>query len=365
MSSFYSAIFVIYFFIANLFPLFGQEIYTRFKVGVNAPLSGDLAEFGVAVKNGIEMACSDQKKACQNLDFLYEDNKYEAKTAITAFNKLLDIDNVDLEFVWGDQLATAIVPVAERRKVPTLAVLTDPRSTKATKYTIRFLNTFDQYGQALITYLKARNVKKIGMVYVDDPYFNNLVLGLRMHLNKGQTLDIISNHQLSDGDFKTSILKLKKGSFDVIGVYLLPGQVSTFFRQAQTLGLKTLFFGADVFESRSEIENAGGAMNGAIYSHNIVKYNFKNLYVKRYGNDFQIAYAANAYEFAKLIIHLFGGLSEKLSAETILEKIAQTESTDGAAGKYTVEKSSESGSYSRFPIAVKQIEGTNIKVIAP
>ena len=73
-----------------------------FKVGINLPLSGDVAEYGIAAKNGIEMAREEHPRDFEKITFVYEDNKYDGKTAVAAFHKQKDSDKVALSLVWGD-----------------------------------------------------------------------------------------------------------------------------------------------------------------------------------------------------------------------------------------------------------------------
>src|SRR5215212_6092609 len=69
-------------------------------VGVNLPLTGDVAEYGVAVRNGIEMARKEQPGLFEDIDFLYGDNRYDGRTALTVFHSQHDVQKAKLSFVW-------------------------------------------------------------------------------------------------------------------------------------------------------------------------------------------------------------------------------------------------------------------------
>src|ERR1700741_4489209 len=71
-----------------------------FKVGVIAPLSGPLTEYGDAFKNGIMMATNES--ANKHVQFIFEDSAYDPSKAISAFYKLRDTDKVNMVFNWGD-----------------------------------------------------------------------------------------------------------------------------------------------------------------------------------------------------------------------------------------------------------------------
>jgi ABC-type branched-subunit amino acid transport system substrate-binding protein len=61
----------------------------RIKVGVIVPLTGSVATVGSAIKNGIELARHEHPEILGDLLFVYEDDGYEPKRDITAFNKLM------------------------------------------------------------------------------------------------------------------------------------------------------------------------------------------------------------------------------------------------------------------------------------
>ena len=84
------------------------EVQAEFIVGAILPLSGRSADYGVAAKNGIELAREENPELFSNIRFLYEDSLYDGKTTITTFNKMKSIDKANLVFVWGHGPAEAV-----------------------------------------------------------------------------------------------------------------------------------------------------------------------------------------------------------------------------------------------------------------
>lgn len=58
-----------------------------FKVGVIVPLSGPLAEYGMAIVNGITLAKEQYPEKLKSRDFSIEDSAYKTTQALAAFNK--------------------------------------------------------------------------------------------------------------------------------------------------------------------------------------------------------------------------------------------------------------------------------------
>lgn len=56
---------------------------------------------------------------------------------------------------------------------------------------------------------------------------------------------------------KTLIAKLRSQNHAVLGVFLLPDQIVTFYRQAETLRFKVPTFGASIHDNQDLIKQAG------------------------------------------------------------------------------------------------------------
>ena len=106
-----------------------------FRIGVSLPLTGDLAEYGSAVRNGIQLAQSRFPSKFQHLDLLYEDNRYDGKTALTILQKFR-ASNVDLIYSWGEIPFNAIAPIIEKSKVPLTAYSLDNKAAVNSKFII-------------------------------------------------------------------------------------------------------------------------------------------------------------------------------------------------------------------------------------
>jgi branched-chain amino acid transport system substrate-binding protein len=333
----------------------------KFKIGISIPLSGALAEYGVAIKNGITLAVSDQPEKFENIEFVYQDNEYQPKTSVTVFNRSLDLDKVNLTFIWGNEPVLAVVPIAERRKHPTIVVSQDPSTAIGYRYTIRFLNPFNDYAQALIGELRKEKNENIGIVSVELSFFNNMTKALESNLKSVEKITVIEKVLPSDYDFKTIIAKLGHQKFDAIGVFLLPAQVISFYRQLAESKVKLKTFGTTPFESKEVIKQSLGLMDGAVYSQINVSDQFQQKYLETYGEDIQIGYAANGYDFAVLVADLFGKLNSSLSTEEILKAFMVTKKHQGVTGAYQFKITSEGDRYFQFDMAVKKIKSGKIE----
>lgn len=335
------------------------QIDNKFRVGTILPLTGGLAEYGVAAKNGIELAKEQQPALFTNVEFVYEDSQWDAKAAVSAFNKLVYTGNVSLVFNWGNPTTEALAPIAETRNVPLIGMTLDPSAARGKTRLIRSINPASDFSKRLAEYLKLKGYKNLGVVMAQNTYVQGLLDGLKANLAVDQRVTTIATFNLTDMDFRPAILKAKSQGYDAIGVFLISGQVSTFYRQFQQQHVTIPTFGTDFFESASEIKMANGAMEGAVYPHIGVTPSFESQYKAKYNNDYQIAYAGNAYDMAVLIGTLFGSAQTNWSPERILEELrSQRSSLNGVTGAFKYRHTDDGDSYFEFPVYLKIIEGS-------
>jgi ABC-type branched-subunit amino acid transport system substrate-binding protein len=339
-----------------------KETQQQFMVGVIAPLSGVLAEYGLAAKNGIELAEIQHPGLFTHIDFTYEDSQWDAKTAVSAFVNLSRIKKVSLIFNWGNPTTEAVAPLAEREAVPLIGMTLDSKVALGKKYLIRSINPAAEFSKKLAGYLKLKGYRKLGVVMAENTYVQGLYDGLKSSLSEDQSMEVISQHNISETDFRSAILKLKQRKYDAIGIFLISGQVSTFYKQMLQQKVSIPTFGTDFFESTTEIKLANGGMEGAVYPHLGVSPAFETEYVRRYGNDYQIAYAGNAYDMAILIGTVFNNLTGDLTAEQIMSELKSTQSTlVGETGAFRFQSTKDGDSYFQFPVHLKLIEGARFR----
>lgn len=335
-----------------------------FKVGVIAPLSGALAEYGIASKNGIEMAIQDHPELFSNIEFIFEDSQWDPKTALSSFIKLTQADKVKIIYNWGNPTSEALAPLAKRSKVPLLSMSLDEKITLDNKYTIRTLNKADDFSRKLAEQINSSGNKNIGVIIADNSYVRGLLNGLKKHLSKDIHIEEIASYPIQEQDFKSSVLKIRAKKYDYLGVFLISGQISSFYKQLRQQGVKTPTFGTDFFESSTEIKLADGGMEGAIYPHLGVDPDFYKRYTAKYNNDYQIAYAGNAYDMAMVIGAKFSTKdSSTLSSEEIIKKLESTGETKGISGTFSFQNTQDGGPHFHYPARLKKIVGGKIREI--
>lgn len=315
------------------------------KIGVIVPLTGGLAEYGVAIQNGLELAKEDLNS---DIELIFEDSKYNPSEAISAYNKLTTFNDVDLIINFGNPTTEALTPLVEEDKIPLLGFQSEDQ-TKG-EYVIRTLKKPEHYILKILEELK--DYDKIGIVKTENAYLNALYNSLIEHTDQGR-VELIDNFQWGANDFSTSLIKVDQGGYDIVGVFLGSGSIGQFYKQKAERGFKFETFGTDFFESLSEIELSGNTMDGVIYSNFASPTNFSSRYYQQFNSKSQLAYAASSYDLFKLV-------DENFNKEDPLNSLLVT-NFEGLLGDYGVIVTSED-KYLDYPLRIKIIEGNEITV---
>lgn len=126
------------------------------KLGGNLALTGKLALYGINERNGIELAVKDINARGgikgKQLVFITEDNQGDAKTAVTAMQKLLDVDRVDIVFTAFTHITQAIAPSAQNASKILLYQSTVADMARAHPFVFRDYMDIGEQGRDLAAY---------------------------------------------------------------------------------------------------------------------------------------------------------------------------------------------------------------------
>lgn len=336
------------------------------KVGVIAPLTGIVADYGAAIKNGMTMAQEEVPAAERGaVEFIYEDAQYNSKLSIAAFNKLALIDRANLIYSFGTSGSSAIAPIAEQLRVPTIILSGEPALIAHRRYVIDFHNRLEDLAVATLVHVRSRGFKNFGVVKTEVPYMESLVKAFQKHLAQDESITIIDSFPPDENTMLNSTaLKIKRGlerkQFDAIGIFLLTGQIGTLFQRMTTYGISAPTFGSDVFGQVDEMRKAGPAARGGVFAIFQATKSFSDRYYERFGDRLQLHYAANSYDLAKLIYNQLAHGDGSRSADAIMSRLQNVKVHDGALGtfRYVDEadlRMENPGRRFVFPVVMKEI----------
>jgi len=331
-----------------------------FRIGTILPLTGPAAEYGVAIQNAFQLAKEDRPELFKTIRMFHEDSRLEGKHAVNAYHKLRNIDKVDLIYAWGVGPIEAVAPLAEAARFPIVTITADRAVSVGRKYVFRFHYHAEEYSHTLLRHLRSKGYRKFTILKSEVQYFDSILKGMEDLLRPDESLSTPYTFDPSDTDFSTIIAKLKLAEYDALGLFLVPGQISSFYRQASALRFQAPFFGTDFFDSEDEASKSGELIQGTFFPAFATGKNFRSRYRQRFGNDLQIGYAGNAYDFAVFFGQVLSPYKKKPQVNDLIGALKSAPVFEGVSGNYQYNETPK-GSGFDVALALKVVTAEGIK----
>jgi len=196
----------------------------KIKVGVILPLSGQYAAYGESVRNSMNMSLNDLKN--KNVELVFEDDEFDSKKALSAYNKLQTVDKADI-------IIALASPVLEVLK-PTINQTDELMFTVGNEASIEKDNVFEiiPWAAGLFNDLGKEvsgKYKKIAVVYTSEAQIFETNKGL--FINGLQNQDYIEIPISSNSDTRTEVAKMLAEDVDAYTVFLTVDQGAKFLNE--------------------------------------------------------------------------------------------------------------------------------------
>ena len=235
------------------------------KIGVAEALTGNAAQYGVAIRKGFELAAGEITSAGgingQRLELVVEDEQGKKEEAINVFKKLIFQDKVLLLF--GPTLsnsAQASDPVAQGAKVVVFGTSnTADGITSIGNYVFR--NSVTEADILPITLKMAAQktgLKKVAVLYGNDDIFTKSGYDNFKKALQDLKIPVTTTETFAKGDvdFKPQLTKIKVSNADAIVMSALVAEGAPVMVQARQLGITLPFIGGNGMNSPRVFELA-------------------------------------------------------------------------------------------------------------
>lgn len=291
------------------------------KLGGAFGLSGNCAEWGEGEKMAAQMAVDEINAQGgindTKINFIIEDTQCENKTTVNAVMKLVHADGVEALIgpTWGDayQGANAVLNDA---KVVGVSADTAMEALEFQNQPIDYI--FSTYAPqrneiaALQDHAKATGIKKVSMVWDQDPY-STMMTRLFKEAAPAHDVSITDEHEMPIGaqDFRTIITKINNMKPDAVFIsFLAPHTKASFLKQAKELGFNGVILSAADIQDESVLKSFGALMDGVIYTYPVANAGqkaFRDAYYAKYSAEPQGPAAVNAYDAVYIIVEAMKG----------------------------------------------------------
>lgn len=331
----------------------GTTIGDTLKIGVNLELTGSVAAYGNAEKNGINLAVEQINKAGgvdgKKIEVITKDNKSENAEASTAATNLAVQSQVNAMIGPATSGAVAAASLnAQKTGVPLLTpsgtqddLTIDKDGVKKYIFRTTFQDSFQ--GQVLAQYAYQNlNAKKVVLYYDNSSDYAKGIAEEFQRVYPGEIVTV-ATFASGDKDFQSALTKFKDLDYDAIvmpGYYTETGIIT---KQARDMGIEVLILGPDGFNDDSFGDLAGVANTHDVYY--VSGYSTKTAlsdkatqfieaYKKKYGSEPNM-FAALAYDSVYMIAEAAKGAKTSIDIADNLAKLSQF---DGVTGTMTIDK---------------------------
>ncbi|MCG7934254.1 MAG: penicillin-binding protein activator [Candidatus Thiodiazotropha taylori] len=242
------------------------------RIGVVLPLTGDLANFGKTVLNGIQLALDDyvQENPSLEIKLLPEDSQAKPAVAVSALQKLIDANGVQIIIGSLTSSATlAMAPIAQQRQILLISpTASNPKLSDAGPFFIRVWPS-DSFDGAIAAEYCYNNLglRKAGVVNLNNDYG----LGLKQVFTStfkrlGGEVSFSDSYLEDATDFRTLLTKANHQDLDVLYLPGHPQGIGTILKQARELGVSMTFISNVAAEDKEFLSVAGNAAQGLFFT---------------------------------------------------------------------------------------------------
>ena len=334
---------------------------TEIKIGLDVPMTGDIAYVGTQSQRAGEMKAKEINDAGglevggkkYKLNIIVADNESKAESATAAATKLIAQDKV-LAIV-GPQSSKQAVPTGEvcnENKTPMISPWsTNPNTTLDRPWVFRacFLDPFQ--GPVVANFATAEfGATKAAVLYdVASDYPKGLAENFRdawIKLHGDGSVVAYESFTTGDTDFSAQLTKIKASGADILFTPQYYNEVPLIVKQAKELGLPQVIVGSDSWGDPKTLELCGDACEGLYFSTHYAAEGavgatkeFIDKYEAKYGETpgDVAALTWDAFGILMQAIQNTGGLTGDLEKdrEAVKNELGKIKDFDGITGKMT------------------------------
>ncbi len=331
------------------------------KIGINAPMTGDIPKVGEGSKYAARMWLEDVK-AAGGLDvggkkvpveLVIEDNESKAESAVKANTKMITEDEVLV--IVGPQSSKQAVPaggVADNYETPMISPWsTNPDTTKDRPFVFRgcFLDPFQ--GPVVANFITNEfGFTKAAVLYdVASDYPKGLAEFFKEaweEIHGEGSVVAYESFTTKDADFSSQLTKILQSGAEVLFTPQYYNEVALIVQQAHELGWDKPIVGSDSWGSAETVELCGPDCYGLFFSTHYASAGAKgdtkafiDRYEEKYGYvpDDVAALTWDALHIVQRAIEDCGDLTGDIEKDRqcVRDAMAQVQEFDGITGKMT------------------------------
>jgi branched-chain amino acid transport system substrate-binding protein len=240
-------------------------------VGTIQDLSGPVAAFGKAVRQGMQLRVDEVNEQGgingRKIKLIAEDNGYDPKKAVLAAQKLVNQDKVFAVVGHiGTSMNNAAMPIQFEKNIVNFFPVTAAREMYEPAHKLKFafsVSYYDQMRTFAPRLAKEKNVKKVCILYQDDEFGLEVMRGAEAGL-KTINLELAEKTTYKRGatDFSSQVAKLKSSGCEMVVLGTIIRETIGTIAESRKTGFSPVFLASTAGYTELIHKLGGPAMNG-------------------------------------------------------------------------------------------------------
>lgn len=258
----------------GLLPVWAQQqgvSKDQILIGTIQDLSGPLAGYGKAVRNGMQLRIDELNEQGsihgRKLKLLTEDSGYDPKRAVLAAQKLVNQDKI---FIMAGHIGTAqnnaAMPVQFEKNVINFLPVTAAREMYEPFNRLKYAfaaTYFDQMRAAVPSLVKEKKLTKVCAIHQDDEFGLEVFRGAEAGL-KTVNMDFTEKTTYKRGatDFSSQVARMKSAGCELVVLGTIIRETVGTIAESRKTGFNPLFIGSSAAYTDLIHKLGGKAMDG-------------------------------------------------------------------------------------------------------
>ena len=244
----------------------------RIKIGLVLALTGDLSSYGVAIKEGVELAMDEVDTT--RFELVFMDSKGNSKDAVSSLYSLINIH--DVRYIIGDVSSSttlSMIPIIERADIFLLSPgAATPQLTNISKLFARnYPSSADESIKSASYMLNNITRECVAVIHSNDDYGIGLSkVFSEYYIEEGGDICFRESYETGTKNFRDILARLSQLNFKAVYLSGNQKEMGAFIRQYREYGFNQKVIANMAFLEDDCIKVAGDAAEGVIIP--IVKY---------------------------------------------------------------------------------------------
>ena len=324
-----------------------------FKIGGIGPITGAGAVYGIAVKNGAELAIKEINEAGgingYQIEYNFQDDELDNEKSVNAYNTLKDWG---MNMLVGSVTSGCCVAVAAESKNDNMFQITPSGSSvdciEGNDNVFQVCFTDPNQGVGAAQYIGENGVaSKVAVIYDSSDVYSSGIYEKFAAEAANQPFEIVAAEAFTADnktDFSVQLQKAKDAGAELIFLPIYYSEASLILTQANAMGYATKFFGCDGLDGILGVENFDTSLAEGVMLLTPFAADAQDDATKAFVSAYEAAYgetpnqfAADAYDAIYIIKAAVeaSGATPDLSASDLCDQLKAamgTISVDGLTG---------------------------------